>query len=95
MLRLGKFNFCHVISITSPRIKPIRIDFTSSEARLEPLSSCPLPKIIPLNPRIVRAAHNGPGPSLASPWEPGRASVCDEPALRGPAAPANLRRGGG
>jgi hypothetical protein len=34
----------------SPRIKPIRKGFTSSEAPLEPLSSCPLSKIIPLNP---------------------------------------------
>jgi hypothetical protein len=47
MPRLDKFNFCPKISIMSPRIKPIRKGFTSSEAPLEPLSSCPLPKIIP------------------------------------------------
>jgi hypothetical protein len=39
-----------MISIMSPRIKPIRKGFTSSGAPLEPLSSCPLLKIIPLNP---------------------------------------------
>jgi hypothetical protein len=50
MLRLEKFNFCPIISIVSPLIKHIRKGFTSSEAPLEPLSSCLLPKIIPLNP---------------------------------------------
>ncbi|MDR1050959.1 MAG: DUF6444 domain-containing protein [Deltaproteobacteria bacterium] len=51
MLRLDKFNFFYsIISIISPRIKPIRKGFTSSEVHLEPLSSCTLAKIIPLNP---------------------------------------------
>jgi hypothetical protein len=49
MLRIDKFNFCHVISIISHLIKPIRKGFTSSEAHLEPLSCCHIPKIIPLN----------------------------------------------